>query len=271
MLKSRDMSEFIDQDLTGTRFERVSLRGASLHRVHLTDATMHRVDFSGVQIRGALFHGCRMSGVELGDVEISGDLQNVVVNGVDIAPLVEAELNRRMPERARMRPDDAAGFRDAWAIITRLWDGTVARARTFPEADLHRGVGGEWSFIQTLRHLNFASAAWVGRMVLGNVSPWHPLDLPWDEAPGWDGIPWEREARPSLDEVLDVRHERQAMVGEVIASLTEEQLASTVTRNEPGWPQAEDFPLRECLQIVLVEEWEHRLYAERDLTALEST
>lgn len=271
VLKSRVMSEFIDQDLTGARLERVSLRGATLHRVYLTDATMQRVDFSGVQIRGALFHGCRMRGVELGDVEISGELQNVVVNGVDIAPLVEAELNRRMPERAKMRPDDVAGFRDAWATLERLWESTVARARTFPEADLHRGVDGEWSFIQTLRHLNFASAAWVGRMVLGNASPWHPLDLPWDEAPGWDGIPWDREARPSLDEVLEVRHERHAMVGEVMASLTEEQLASTVTRNEPGWPQAEDFPLRECLQIVLIEEWEHRLYAERDLTALEST
>ncbi|MDT5237478.1 MAG: hypothetical protein QOD36_363 [Mycobacterium sp.] len=36
-----------------------------------------------------------------------------------------------------------------------------------------------------------ASAAWVARMVRGTASPWHPLDLPWDEAPGWDGIPWD--------------------------------------------------------------------------------
>ena len=271
MLKWRGMTEFIEQDLTGARFEEVSLRGASLYRVQLTEATMRRVDFSGVQIRGALFHGCRMRGVEFGDVEISGELQNVVVNGVDIAPLVEAELNRRMPDRAKMGPDDPVGFREAWAILERLWEGTVARARTFAEADLHRNVDDEWSFIQTLRHLNFASAAWVGRMVLGNPSPWHPLDLPWDEAPGWDGIPWDREAQPSLDEVLTVRRERQAMVGEVMASLTGEQLASSVTRTEPGWPQAEDFPFRECLHIVLIEEWEHRLYAERDLTVLETT
>ena len=71
-----------------------------------------------------------MRGVELVDVEINGELQNVVVNGVDIAPLVEAELNRRMPERARMRPENSDGFRVAWAILERLWDGTVARART---------------------------------------------------------------------------------------------------------------------------------------------
>ncbi len=263
------MTEFREQDLTGARFERVSLRGATFTQVFLNDARMHAVDFTGAQVRGALFNESRMRGVELVDVEISGELQNVVVNGVDIAPLVDAELNRRMPERARMRPDDTGGFREAWAILERLWEGTLARARTFPEAALHRSVDDEWSFIQTLRHLNFASAAWVGRMILGNASPWHQLDLPWDEAPGWDGIPWDREARPSLDEVLTLRRERQAMVRHVTESLTDEQLASKVTHTEPGWPRLENFPVKECLRIVLNEEWEHRLYAERDLTALE--
>jgi hypothetical protein len=81
--------------------------------------------------------------------------------------VVNAELNRRMPERARMRPDDSDGFREAWAILERLWEGTVARARTFPETALHRSIDDEWSFIQTLRHLNFACAAWVERIILG--------------------------------------------------------------------------------------------------------
>jgi hypothetical protein len=254
------MTDFREQDLTGARFERVSLRGAR----------MHAIDFTGVRIRGAQFNGSRLRGVELVDVEINAELHNVVVNGVDIAPLVDAELNRRMPERAKMRPVDADAFRAAWAILERLWAGTVARARTFPEADLHRNVDDEWSFIQTLRHLNFASAAWVGRMILGTTSPWDVLDLPWDEAPGWDGIPWDREAQPSLDKVLMIRRERQTMVRQVLQSLTDEQLASEVTRTEPGWPQAEHFPLQDCLRIVLNEEWEHRLYAERDLTVLEN-
>jgi len=101
------MTSFREQDLSGARFERVSLR----------DAQMRAVDLTGVQMRG----------VELVDVEISGELQNVIVNGVDIAPLVEGELNRRMPERAKMRPDDSDGFREAWAILERLWKDTVAR------------------------------------------------------------------------------------------------------------------------------------------------
>jgi hypothetical protein len=263
------MNEFRDQDLSGARFERVNLRGAELTGVSLNDARMRKVDFTGASIRAGYFDGSRLRGVEMVDVDISGELRNVVVNGVDIAPLVDAELNRRMPERALMRPDDPDGYRTAWALLERRWAETVARARTFPDAALHRNVDDEWSFVQTLRHLNFACAAWVGRMILGDPSPWHLLDLPWDEAPGWDGIPWDREARPSLDDVLTVRRERQAMVRDVMESLTDERLASTVSRTEPGWPRSEDFPFRDCLRIVLNEEWEHRLYAERDLNALD--
>jgi hypothetical protein len=262
------MTEFREQDLTGATFERVSLRDANFTQVYFNDAKLHLVDLSGAQIRGAYLSGSRMRAVEMFNVEISADLYNVVVNGVDIGPLIDAELNRRMPERAKMRPDDSDGFREAWVTLERLWEGTVERARTLPEAALHESVDDEWSFIQTLRHLSFASAGWVERMILGDLAPWHPLDLPWDEAPGWEGIPWDREARPSLEEVLTIRRQRQATVGKVMESLTDEQLASEVTRTEPGWPQEEHFPVKECLRIVLNEEWEHRQYAERDLTAL---
>lgn len=265
------MTEFREQDLTGAVFEWVSLRDAQFTWVLLTDARLRAVDLSGAQIRGSRFKGGRLRGVELDDVEISGSLRNVVVNGVDIGPLVEAELDRRMPERAQMRPEDSDGFREAWATLEGLWEGTLARAVELPEEELHRSVDGEWSFVQTLRHLNFATAAWVCRMVLGDASPWHPLDLPWDEAPGWDGIPWDRDARPTLDEVLAIRHRRQAAVGHVIDSLTEEQLASHVSHTEPGWPQLEDFPLKECLFIVVNEEYEHRQFAERDLSALQAS
>ncbi len=262
------MTDFRDQDLAGACFERVNMRGAAFTDVYLNDAAIRDVDLSGAQFRGVMFNGSRWRGVELVGVEISGEVENLVINGVDVAPLIEAELNRRQPERAKMRPETSAGFREAYTILELLWERTVQRARTFPEPELHRGVDGEWSFIQTLRHLNFASAAWVGRMILGNASPWHPLDIPWDEAPGWNGIPWDREARPTLDEVLAVRRDRQKMVRDVIGSLTDEQLASDVGCTEPGWPNIEKFPLQQCLRIVLNEEWEHRGFAERDLTRL---
>jgi uncharacterized damage-inducible protein DinB len=252
------MQEFRDSDLSGARFQNVSLR----------DATFTRVDLAGIQVRGARFHGASLRGVELANVEINGELENCIVNGVDIGPLVEQELDRRMPDRAKMRAQTPAQFREAWAILERLWADTVARAQSLPEDKLHERVDGEWSFIQTLRHLGFATAAWIERMALGNASPWHPLDLPWEEAPGWDGIPWDREVQPSLDEVLALRAKRQAIVRDVMASLTDEQLASTIVQTEPGWPQSETLPFSIPLRIVVNEEWEHRLYAERDLRRL---
>ncbi len=263
------MTEFREQELPGARFQTSNLRGASFTDVYLNDALFNDVILSGAEFRMVHLHDVRMRGVELHNVDIHGELENVVLNGVEVSAYVDAELNRRMPDRVKMRPDDPAGFREAWSVLERLWADTVARAQTLPEADLHRSVDGEWSFIQTLRHLGFATSAWVSRMALGNASPWHPLDLPWDEAPGWDGIPWDRDAQPSLDEVLALRSERQAMVREVMAALTDDQLASTVTRTEAGWPQIEDFSFKQCLRIVLNEEWEHRLYAERDLDLLQ--
>src|SRR5688572_20439155 len=104
------MTEFREQDLTGARFERVDLRGATFREVRLNDAHLRDVDLTGVQVRGSLISRARLRGVELVDVEIYGELNNVVVNGVEVWPLVDAELNRRMPERAKMRPDDADGF-----------------------------------------------------------------------------------------------------------------------------------------------------------------
>lgn len=262
------MTEFHEQHMPGASFERVNLRGATFTEVYLTGARLRDVDLSEADLRAVALHRVRMRGVELADVDISGELKHVVINGVEVSAYVEAELDRRMPDRAKMRPGDADGFREAWAILERLWEGTVARARTFPEAELHRPVGDEWSFVQTLRHLGFATGCWVSRMVLGDPAPWHPLDLPWDEAPRWDEFTWDRDARPPLDEVLALRAERQAMVRGVLASLTDEQLATTVSCTAPGFPQLEDVAVDECLRVVLNEEWEHRLYAERDLDRL---
>jgi uncharacterized damage-inducible protein DinB len=262
------MTEFLEQDLNGARFERVSLRGATFTDVYLNDALIRDVDLSGTQFRVVRLQNVTMRGVELVDVDIHGEIRNLVINGVDVVPFVEDELNRRMPARAKMRPDTADGFREAWAVLEQLWEETVAHARTLPESALHESVDGEWSFIQTLRHLAFASACWVDRMILGDPSPWRPMELPWDEAPTGDWFSWDRDARPSLDEALALRRARQETVRDVMAKLTDEKLAETVTCTEPGHPKEVDFPVKQCLLVLLNEEWEHRLYAERDLAAL---
>ena len=58
---------------------------------------------------------------------------------------------------------------------------------------------------------------------------------------------------------------------EVIDGLTDASLdGNTEPVEGPGWPQPRSYPVRECLLVILNEEWEHRLYAERDLRVLEA-
>ena len=264
------MTDFIGQDLEGARFHRVNLHGSTFREVHLTDALLQDVDLSRTRVRAALFDGVRITGAEVADLEIHGELGRLLVNGVDVVPLVEAELDRRMPERALLRASDTAGFREAFATLDRLWEATLTHARTGAPQRLHEQVDGEWSFIQTLRHLGFAHACWVGGVVLGDPSPWHRLDLPWDEAPSLDEVPWDREVRPSLEEVLGLRAERRQTLAGVLEALTDEGLAQGVVSATPFLTDAEGLTVAQCLGVVLNEEWEHRLYAERDLCALDT-
>ena len=189
-------------DLSDASFEQVMFRGARFRSVNLSDATIEHATFKDARFRDVDLRGLRIHGAYLVDVEISGEVIGLRVNGVDVGPLVEAELDRRYPERTKLPATDAAGFREAWAMIEDLWAATVAHARELDPALLHEHVDDEWSFIETLRHLLFATDAWIGRVMLGNPAPWDPLDLPWDQMPDTEGIPRDRSAKPALDVVL---------------------------------------------------------------------
>jgi len=250
-----------DGNLRGAQFDKVEMTGARFRVVDMSGARFDQVNLSGVVMRGA----------ELFDVDITGEIWNLTINGVDVGPIVEAELNRRHPERAKMRPTDPNGFREAWDIIEPLWDDTVARAQRLDPERLHESVDGEWSFIQTLRHLVFATDAWIRRVMLGDPSPWDPLDLPFDQMNEDPTVPWDRDVRPSLDEVLALRADRMATMRQVLEDLTEDTLNSrTVPVTDAGWPKPASYAVRECLLCILNEEWHHRLYAERDLAVLEA-
>jgi hypothetical protein len=244
------MAEFVKQDLSGARFE--------------------QVDFSRAWFRNVYFTGATLRGAWLEDVDIDGEIRNVRINGVDIGPLVEAELDRRHPERRKLNPADADGFREAWAIIERSWPATIQRAvRLSPEL-LHERVDDEYSFIETLRHLVFATDAWVRRAILGDPQPYSPLGLPHDEMEPDPSVPNDRAARPSLPEMLELRADRMRTVHDVIAALTDGVLdGQTDPVPPPGYPPAGSYPVRRCLRAILNEEWLHRLYAERDLAVLE--
>ena len=90
--------------------------------------------------------------------------------------------------------------------------------------------------------------------------------------PDTEGVPRDRGARPSLDEALALRLDRQAAVRRYVDTLDDVTLASdTVAVEAPGWPEPRSYPVRECLLTLLNEEWWHNQFALRDLAVLEES
>ena len=83
-------------------------------------------------------------------------------------------------------------------------------------------------------------------------------------------MPWDRDVRPSLDEVLDLRAQRRATLQAVLDDLDEAGLAREVSSATAFMTEAEGLTVAQCLTVILNEEWEHRLYAERDLALLQN-
>jgi len=244
------MAEFRDQDLSGSVFDDVNLTGARFSNVLLRDVT----------IRGAWAER----------LTIDGGFEELVFNGIDVVPLWRAELARRHPDYPMLTPADADGYRAIWPLLEEQWEQTVTRARGLPEELLHERVDGEWSFVETLRHMLFVHDAWLRRAVLHEADPYDSLDLPHDEMPRLEGVPRDRDARPTLEHVLARRGERLAIARRFFAELDDDRLAAETTVTGPGYPVAGTYTVPRCLHAVLHEEWWHRRFAERDLSALEA-
>lgn len=234
--------------------------------------------FAGTDFTGANFRDCDLRQVKitdswLVDVSLSGLVSNLVVNDVDVTAFVEGELDRRHPERVQLREMRTADdYRAMWDTIERLWAATVARAGRLPEPALHQRVDGEWSFVETLRHLVMATDRWAGYMILDKPTPYHPLGLPQPGFPPADAaaLGIDLDVRPSLAEVLEARGTRVALVRGIVDGLTDDDLERVCPRlPAPGYPE-EARSVGLCLGVVMKEECEHRRYAVRDLAALEA-
>ncbi|HEY6593670.1 MAG TPA: DinB family protein [Asanoa sp.] len=235
--------------------------------------------FTVADLVGARFVDCDLTHVKivdswLVDVDMSGYVRNLVVNGVDVTAYVDAELDRRQPERVQLREMRTADdFRAMWETVERLWSATIARAERLPEPALHERVDEEWSFVETLRHLVFITDSWASRTVLDEPSPYHRLGLPQTAYAPADAaaLGIDLDARPSYDEVMKARADRMGLVRRLVDRLTDADLDRGCARTPaPGYPE-EVRPVGECLGVVMEEECEHHRFAVRDLAALEAT
>ena len=105
------------------------------------------------------------------DAVIDGLVSNLVVNGVEVTSYVEAELDRRHPVRLLIRSNDPADLREGERQLRADWAATVTRLRRMPNGSEHERVGGEWSAVETLRHLIFVHDSWFRRCCLASTQP----------------------------------------------------------------------------------------------------
>jgi uncharacterized damage-inducible protein DinB len=247
---------FHQRDLSGTTFDTCTLEGARFRDCNLSDVIIVASYIEGLRVSSAHGQGAR-----------------VIVDDVDVSEYVAAELDGRFPERVALRtlnsPDD---YRSLFATLEARWDETLRRAERLPEPARHERVDGEWSFMETLRHLVFADDCWIRRQYRETDDAFHPLAVPTTDYPldQRAGLELDEGARPTYDEVLAVFRDRRARLRELLDGLTPADLERPRTAViAPAWGE-ETHTGAECLRVLLEEYSTHRRYAERDLAFLES-
>jgi hypothetical protein len=235
------------QDFEGATFIKTSFKGATMRACDLSGVTMRSVDVNGLDIDGHdLLFG------------------SLIVNGVDVVPLVDAELNCQFPGRELQNARTPEGLRDGWVAVQAAWATTVADT---PPEMVHAHVNDEWSLAQTLRHLVLATDAWLRGGIMGIEQPFHEIGQIFTSAPemGFDMSIFRTDV-PTFAEILHVRAERQEMVTNFLAGATPELLAEE--RNNP-WGGGDWHPtVGDCVRVILEEEWAHLRYIRRDLDLL---
>ncbi len=247
------MAEFVESD---------QFRGG---RIYLSN-------LAGLEIRDCEVDDLKIVDCYGSDVSIGGAFERLVVNDVDVTAYVESELDRQHPARVVAREVQSADdYRAAWDVMEAMWAETLERVKKLPEATLQQQVDGEWSFVETHRHLLFCSDAWLGNAVLEEASPYHPLGFTAGGMPPEESakLGLTLDATPSLDEVLALRRARMDVMRRTVDALTDAEL-DRVCGRKPAEPYPDqEYVVRRCLKVILKEEAEHHRYAVRDLAVLE--
>lgn len=227
-------------------------------------------DLAGAEFRECDLSNTRLVGVVMQGAVIDGLVTDLVVNGVEVMPYVEAELDRRHPVRPLIRSDDVADLRLAGRQLRADWAETVARIRRSPGIE-HERVDDEWSPVQTLRHLVFVHDSWFRRCCLGSTELFTPMGLGIESVPDREEQGLDPSADPTLDEVLAIRESQSAELEHWLDSVTSEQLQQPApVPDDDRWPPyARGRSLRQCLGTVLGEEFEHHRFCVRDLDLVE--
>ena len=220
--------------------------------------------FDGTDLSGAVFRDVDLSGAS-----ISGLISGLTINEVEVEPLIIAELDRRFPERILLRSDQPEDLRRGWELVWDQWTATIQRIEQLPPSIQRQRVNGEWSALETLRHLISVLDDWFGRTVLAEPDPyWRAGLFPTFLVEFQSEFGIDPAADPELAEVLDRLHERVAQFDHLLGDLTDRDLTRECPPSLSAGGTAPVTVLT-CVQMVLDEFAAHHRYAERDLNAID--
>ena len=232
------MNEFRHCDMSGSVFDDVNLGGATFYNVNLAEATIRNANLSGLKIEGAGITG-------------------MTIFGFDVGALIEAELDRRDPERLRLKVGDFYDVNGVRQVMERL---EVLRAEfrlqlssVAPSGLRARPAPEKWSPIEHVRHLVFVEQLYVDRFVLQNDAPWHPLGLLPTFMMGWKGFEGVgNDESTDLDTVLAAWAEVHEGTRTLVEGLTSERL-----RQEAHNLEGKTQPVGQVLQNLARHDLHH--------------
>ena len=206
------------------------------------------------------------------DAVIDGLVSNLVVNGVEVTSYVEAELDRRHPVRLLIRSADPADLLRGFLQLRTGWAATLERLQWMPKGSEHQRVGGEWSAVETLRHLVFVHDSWFRRCCLGSTELFTPMGIGTTVEPYRGAHGLDLSLDPALDEIVSVRDAQAAELEAWLDEVDAAQLAAPApVPDDDVWPPyARGRSVRQCLGTVLNETFEHNGFCVRDLDLIEA-
>lgn len=158
-------------------------------------------------------------------------------------------------------PDLAAARERARSAHDRI-EATIARASGLTEDQRNARVDGEWSTIESLRHLVLVIDLWLSRTILGKPDPFHPMALPPSFMPPklFPDSSIDPDAHPSFAEACDVIRGRLAAVQAYVDGMTEADLERAV--------DAHAKTVGGALSVLFNELAAHDTFIHRDLDRL---
>jgi hypothetical protein len=151
-------------------FENRDMAGTLFHNVNLRKATFDDVNMEGVRIYNA-----NLRDMTIDDANIAG----LTFFGVRVDELIEAEFDRRDPERVRLRMSDIFDPKEVLRVLAHLDELRAefyALLRATPSDLLNAHPGPDrWSALEHVRHLVFAEDMYLNRWLLRNDQPWCKL------------------------------------------------------------------------------------------------